>query len=427
MGIDRRYAIDARGAVAPLDRESAQELASRHGNWSSLPTSPDWMIWLRQPPGGGVRPKPRVLLAGDCASFALADFMAFLGQSRFTGTLRLISPTAERNLWLKDGEVRSASSDSPADRVGEVMVRLGYVSRPALEKVLAENPPSRVGKVLVERGILKAHDLFKCITEQVGEIFHGMMLTKEGSFLLIDQDGEERMGNPLNLSMNSLLMDSIRKIDEMAHFRKRIPHGRLWVVPKKAGDSSLEQEEAQLLQLVDGRATIVELGQKLKLSEFDATRIVFRLLEGHYVTLAEQAAAPAQKSAPKGPAEQLDQVLRVFDGIFREVYAEVSRHGLGEPFLIAANASLQTGGSSQSQALVGLTFAPDGGLPLNELRSRIIQVASQLGPEPVLHVRQALSDVMFFLLFQAGELLEARADEALAQRVKQLLSALDAR
>jgi hypothetical protein len=50
-----------------------------------------------------------------------------------------------------------------------------------------------------------------------------------------------------------------------------------------------------------------------------------------------------------------------------------------------------------------------------------------MGSEPIMSLRQALSDVMFFLLFQAGELLESQADEALAQRVKDMLSALDAR
>jgi hypothetical protein len=208
--LEKRYTIDGRGVVAPVDQGSAQELASRHGNWATLATGPDWMVWIRHPPVGGSREKPRALLAGDCNGFALADFMAYLGQSRFTGGLRISSGNAERTLWMKDGEVRSASSDAPADRVGEVMVRLGYVTRQVLESVLAENPPSRVGKVLVERNILKAHDLFKCITEQVGEIFHAMMLVKDGAFVLIDQDPDSHSSNPLSLTMNSLLMVSIR-------------------------------------------------------------------------------------------------------------------------------------------------------------------------------------------------------------------------
>jgi hypothetical protein len=38
---------------------------------------------------------------------------------------------------------------------------------------------------------------------------------------------------------------------------------------------------------------------------------------------------------------------------------------------------------------------------------------------------QALSDVMFSLLFQEGELLESRADDDLARRVKELLATLE--
>ncbi len=97
--------------------EGAQELAARTGNWSSLPTGPDWMLWLRRPPLGGGREKPRALLAGDCNGFALADFMAYLGQSRFTGGLRITSGSAERTLWMKDGEVRSANSDANCSRL----------------------------------------------------------------------------------------------------------------------------------------------------------------------------------------------------------------------------------------------------------------------------------------------------------------------
>ena len=50
---------------------------------------------------------------------------------------------------------------------------------------------------------------------------------------------------------------------------------------------------------------------------------------------------------------------------------------------------------------------------------------SHLGSEPIASFKQALSDVMFFLLFQAGELPETRADEDLARRVKELLATLE--
>jgi hypothetical protein len=74
--------------------------------------------------------------------------------------------------------------------------------------------------------------------------------------------------------------------------------------------------------------------------------------------------------------------------------------------------------------LQGFKFSPDGTLPERALLQAFARSRGTLGSEPVASLRAALSDVMFFLLFQAGELLESRADEELARRVKELLSGL---
>ena len=229
--------------MAPADGGSSP-LVGRTGYFRLQNTSPDWIVMLRSPAQGGMQEtRPRVVLAGDCGAFHLADLIAFLGQSRWTGVLRVSAPSGERSLLLKDGDVRSAASDSSGDRIGEVMVRMGYVTRAALDRVIAEAPPSRIGKALVERGLIKAHDLYKCLNEQISEIFHGIMLSKEGAFALIDQEIDEKaLTHNLSLSMNGLLMDSIRKIDELTQFRKRIPHGRMYVLPRKQPEDEIEPE-----------------------------------------------------------------------------------------------------------------------------------------------------------------------------------------
>lgn len=457
--MEQRFVVDAKGGLSSADGPGG--LSGRAGYFKLQPTSPDWIVLVRSPAQGGILEKrPRVVLAGDCGAFPLQDLIAFLGQSRWTGVLRLSAPGNERLLTLKDGEVRSAASDSVSDRIGEVMVRLGYVGRPQLEQVLNDAPPSRVGKAMVERGFLKAHDLYKCLQEQITEIFHGMMLAKDGTFTLIDQELDEKsLVHNLSLSMQGLLMDSIRKIDELAQFRKRIPHGKLHVVRKKVSDGKLEPEEDAMLSAVDGLKTVIELGQLLKLSEFDATRVVYRLLEGHYVQVSQSSAAAVvaapQPSAPRpsaprpvasaaAPPEPLPpppdpmgawpppaiderKVLHVFNFIFREVRDEVARRGQLDMFLASANAALKGSGVSTSRVLNGLSFLPDGSLDEGQVLSQYQQLKAdgQMGSEPIMSLKQALSDVMFFLLFQAGELLESRADEELARRVKELLSTID--
>jgi hypothetical protein len=446
--LDARFLVDNRGMLAPAEGQGSP-LMGRSGYFRLQATSPDWILMLRSPAQGGLHEaRPRVVVAGDCGAFSLADLIAFLGQSRWSGVLRVTAPSGERSLLLKDGDVRSAASDSPGDRIGEVMVRLGYVTRVALEKVLAEAPPSRIGKALVERGLIKAHDLYKCLNEQIAEIFHGIMLAKEGAFALIDQEIDERaLTHNLSLSMNGLLMDSIRKIDELAQFRKRIPHGRMYVLPRAASEEKLEAEEETVLSHVDGQRTVIEVGQLSRFNEFDATRVVHRLMELGLVKVADapsgvtpnvsstssvMAAPPApKKTAPPAPAKAAtitaEQVVTVFNAIFREVRDEVAARDTLEPFLISANLALKGNGVSTSPVLNGLSFSDDGQLVAAELLSRYQALAAEgsLGAEPVAALKQALSDVMFFLLFQAGELLESAADEELARRVKEHLATLE--
>lgn len=430
--MDARFLVDPRGSLVFADGQGSP-LVGRTGYFRLQATSPDWVLLLRSPAeGGSAPPRPRVVLAGDVSVFPVQDLIAFLGQSRWSGVLKVSSPGVERHLVLKDGDVRSAWSDAAADRVGEVVLRLGYMTKAQLDAVLADTPPSRLGKILVERGFLKSHDLYKCLNEQIAEIFHGMMLAKEGTFSLIDQDIDEKsITHNLSVGMQGLLMDSIRKIDELAQFRKRIPHGKLAVVRKKASDGKLEPEEDALLALVDGQLTVIELAQAAKLSEFDATRITYRLLEGGYASVAQPTAAPAAKAPKAEPVEQgpLDEkrLLSVFNVIFREVRNEVAKHGNLDMFLSSANAALRGSGVSMSRVLAGLSFMEDGALDTDMVLTQYKQLkdAGSMGSEPLMTFKQALSDVMFFLLFQAGELLETRADEDLARRVKELLGTLD--
>jgi len=425
-----RIRVESGGRVAP-DGEASGELAARHGSFVLLPTAPDLLAALRQPPEGGRSKGPRVVIIGDASGFPLSDLIAFLGQSRWTGTLRLHAPGGERSVVLKDGEVHGASSEDPADRLSEVLVRIGHAARHDVEEALRDNPPSRVGRALVDRGLLQPHDLWACVTQQVADIFHAIVLAREGAFTLVDQEPEEKTGTAIQLSTQSLLMDAIRKVDELQHFRQRIPHGRVYVTRKRPSDGKLQPDEDRLLALANGQRTVLELAQASKLSEFDATKIIFRLLEGGYATVSElkhgEVAAPARgRAASRGAeSEPAVRVVATFDEIFGEIAREVASKGMSREFLEAANAALKSRSLSESPVLVGLELGGDGRYDAKKVLEAYTRARPTLGSEPVASLRQALSDVMFFLLFQAGELLESRADEDLARRVKDLLATLD--
>jgi len=434
------FSIDSKGTVTPENPQAQKELLARAGRFLLAPTGPDLLCLLRVPPTGGKVASPRAVLVGDAAAFPTSDLIAFLNQSRWTGVLKVQAQNGERSVIFKEGEVRGASSDDPADRLGEVIVRLGFLSRRQLEEAL-ESSSTKIGRALVDKGVLQSHDLWRCVTQQLSDIFQAIVLCREGGFVLLQQELDEKAAH-VQLSTQSLLMDSIRKIDEMAHFRKRIAHGRLHVLKKRASDGKLEEVEDRVLGLINGERTVLEVGQAAKLSEFDVTRILFRLLEGGYASVAERSIAsvahpgqpavapgraPESPRAPESAAKSKEPlaVVRVFNFIFREIRDEVAKQGMDRQFVAAANAALAGRALSSSPVLTGVFFDAEGSLDEGKLLRRFEFSRDQLGSEPIASLKQALSDVMFFLLFQAGELLESRADEDLARRVKELLGTLE--
>ena len=130
----------------------------------------------------------------------------------------------------------------------------------------------------------------------------------------------------------------------------------------------------------------------------------------------------ASRGAESEPAVR---VVATFEEIFGEIAREVASKGMAREFLEAANAALASRSLSESEVLIGLTLGADGRFDARKVLAAYARARPTLGSEPVASLRQALSDVMFFLLFQAGEMLESRADEDLARRVKDLLATLD--
>jgi hypothetical protein len=409
--------IDERGTVVP-DNEAAQgRLAEHAGRFYLAPTSPALLLGVRTPCAGGRAPQPRVVLAGDLSGIPLADLIAFLNQSRMTGILRVISPAGERAIVFKTGEVHGAASDDPADRLGEIAVRLGILERSQLERALAGNPPpGRIGRLLVEAGLMQSHDLWRCLQYQVSEIFHGILLSQEGAFMLVDQVVEDHGSVAINTQ--GLLMDALRRIDEMKEFRKRLPSSRAYVARVKPASAHMEPAERGVYDQCSGQRTVAEIAQSLRLTEFDATKMLHHLIEAGYVV-----ASPTPQSAVVIPREPTsEEIVRVFNFVFREIFGEVRKANVDTEFVEAANGALAQE-ADKAPMLRGLTLQPDGSLGpgLLDNLSRM-KIAASDGAQSLLNV---LSELMFFLLFEAGERLPPSAADDLSRRVKQLLATIE--
>ncbi|MBK9519007.1 MAG: DUF4388 domain-containing protein [Anaeromyxobacter sp.] len=423
-GVTGYLDIDPHGRVAPSGDLVRRALADRAGRFALLPTAPDLLLARRQPVAGGPPGAQRVTVSGDLSGFPIADFIGFVHQSRLSGLLTVASSGAERSVAFKDGEVRSASSSVPGERIGEVAVSLGHVTEAQLAEAARAGRP--LGKALVDLGHLSASDLWKCFHEQVTAVFHAILLTKEGIFWLQEEAPGERAGAPLAVSTQTLLMDGIRRIDELSLFRARIPGPGAFLRRREPRRPvTLKAVEQQLLALVDGRRTVAQVATAAHLGEFDATKILYHLAEAGYL---EAVAGPAPAASDR--AGQVAAVAAGMDELLRTVAAAVTPEHT-PAFLASVRAHLTDARTPFSPLFRRVVPGEDGGLDLALLQANLAALRGGPGApaDPALEaprlLMDALRELLFFYLYLAGERIPREADERLGALVKQRLPLLE--
>jgi hypothetical protein len=419
--------IDPHGRLLPQSDETKRMLADRAGRFALLPAAADLLVAVRTPPAGGTAPTPRCVLAGDLSGFPIADLVTFIHQSRISGLLTVSTPGVERSIAFKDGEVRNAQSEAIGERIGEVALRLGYITEPQLGEATRGDRP--FGKLLVERGFISPPDLWKCFHEQVTAIFHGILLAREGVFCMTDEPLVDRLGAQLSVNTQALLMDGIRRIDEMTLFRAKIPSLEVYLRQREPHRPiTLRSAEHTLLALVDGRRTVAEIAAAAHLNEFDATKTLYHLAEAGYVE------ASTEPSAATGgvPTARLQAIAGGMNEILRAVCQAATREAADDSFLAGVRIFLVDPMSRFAPIWKRLVPTPDGTLDEEKLLGNLAALRGtallRLEPsgDPARLLFDALRELMFFYLFQAGERLPRQVDDTLGKNVKRSFEALEA-
>ncbi|MDR0965459.1 MAG: DUF4388 domain-containing protein [Myxococcales bacterium] len=404
------------GALLPENEETRALIGPPPRRFRLLPTSPHLLVGLRMPCEPVLTNEERVVFVGDVAGVSLIDFIVFLNQSRLSGLLRVTAPEGERSLAFLDGELRGVSSSLPSEKIGEVAVRIGLVEREALDALLARpNDTGRIGNLMVESGLLQRHDLYTCLRQQVTEIFQACLMLTDGVYYLTNQKISAQRA--LSFNTQGLLMDSVRQIDEMREFRKKIPSSKACPRASKAADDKLTKltpSEAQVLRKCNGTCPIIELARMFQMSEFEATKVVHTLLEQGYID-ADMAIAQSSRLSPK-------QII----GAFNEIFALIFGSQQNPPKLIDEASNVLMNQSELFPMLKGIQLQQGTGtLPAEQLL-RNIEAHGGNAQEATRLLFSILSELMYFLLFEAGEQLDSAAEEQLSARIKALFASIEA-
>ena len=132
---------------------------------------------------------------------------------------------------------------------------------------------------------------------------------------------------------------------------------------------------------------------------------------------------------PGGATPQLNpevkEILRVFNTVFRDIFEDVGRIAPTVGFRLGTDAFLGADHHGYPDLFHGLKLDDEGMLPEDELLDHLAALDPERAPSPARFVYEALNELMFFELFQAGELLPPDRDEDLSRRVKVIYELLE--
>jgi tetratricopeptide (TPR) repeat protein len=242
-------------------------------------------------------------IKGSLREASLADVVQLLFFGRRTGCLSVASERNFGSVWFNDGWVCFASMVTRSDRLGERLVAAGRISPEQLEEAMAAQsaiPGERLGAVLVRLGFVTDGDLELELRRQVEETLYTLFTWTSGTFSFEAGELPEKAEAMLRLNPEGLLLEGARRVDEWGVIAKKIPS--LDVVfalegdERPAGeDDGLVEIERRVVPLLDGAQSARQIVEATGLTEFEVSRVLYGLMSAGRIRRVATAAPPAER------------------------------------------------------------------------------------------------------------------------------------
>ena len=423
---DRNVVLIETDGRLTLDADAQRRLAGRPGRFRVVPTTGEIVILQRVASGrattsvSAIAPG-RVTLAGEVdAVGGLIDVINFILSNQWSGQLAIVDGSARKTLYFRRGDVRTAASNVPEDRLGAILYRYGVVSDVQLQTALGSSAgAAKLGQVLVEQGLLTPHDLYTYVRKQVEEIFFSVLVLRSGAFYFYRTDEDHGPVSQLSLPTKQLLFDGVRRIDELSYFREKLPSTEMVLQRRHPQPpQKLEARQERVLELVTGGNDIAAIARLSHLGEFETTKILYQLTTSGFVETKQEPVVKMQPSRPGDSIQDIfGKVIDAFNDVYAKVYAAVEQRGKSQ----ALHKGLESFFGSVAEfapLFVGLDIDGDGMLSREQLLANLAMAPTD---DKLDYLHRGLNELLFFELFTAGEAVDRREEIELHQRLNQII------
>jgi hypothetical protein len=242
-------------------------------------------------------------LTGTLRTITFPDLLQLLSSGRKTGTLTLRNGEHVKQIFFKDGEIISSSSDDPAEYLGQFLLSQGRITEDQLKKALDIQARTGVliGKILVMVGAVSEDDLNRMLTLKAEETIFGLFHWEEGTFSFEEGVLPAQQMITISLRVQDILLEGIKAYDDLQRIRKEFRSSRA-ILRRTAKPAPAEELADPLTRKVyerlDGKVSVPDLRLEYRCSELAICNALYALYQAGLVeVIGAAAAAPAPTAA----------------------------------------------------------------------------------------------------------------------------------
>ena len=246
-------------------------------------------------------------LQGNIEKFTLPEIFQLIAVSRKSGTLGIQKDDSIVMIYFKNGDIIYGYGPRQTFHLGQLLKERGKLSAAQLEEAVNTQARTqnskRLGEILIHKKFIERSDLETVVREQIEELLYSLLAWQTGSFKFYEDQFPTDEEITVNLSVENVIMEGLRRLDEMNMVKETLPDlERVYSISASQADRTravtLKAPEWNIMALVNGQRSLEEI---CKLSSLDRNETLVKLaqlkLAGIITQTEKKAAAETAPSA----------------------------------------------------------------------------------------------------------------------------------
>ena len=238
-------------------------------------------------------------LKGNIEEIPLFDVIQMLALGKRTGVLYIKGARYAAKIYFRKGRIVFARLlGGKIEKIGEILVRKGYLTQKKLNMVLDKYigtddfANKKLGEILVSLGILTYDIIEKAVTYQIEETIFEVLTETMGTYSFNIEPIPEGEDIFIDKSAESILIEAVRRIDEWKKIKEKIPSmSKRYRIARKLEAKNINInftfEEWKVFVNMTGDKTLEQIAAITKVDTFLVAKIAYFLLGVKIIELAD--------------------------------------------------------------------------------------------------------------------------------------------